>query len=74
MTEPEFTAYGVGMVCASVCSTLPINEITRRLNVKHPTGIDSDCELSGELFSDGSPNPHPCDREPDTHKHYLFHC
>jgi hypothetical protein len=59
---------------ASVCSSLSIEETTARLNVKHPTGIASQWQLSGDKFKGGQENPCPCDKAPDTHKHYLFEC
>ena len=75
MDRSEFTAYAIGFVSASVCSSLPIEETTERLNAEHPTGISSRWQLSDEpTFSGGEPNPCACNRWPDTHKHYLFEC
>ena len=72
--EPFFEAYGVGLVCASVCSNLPVEEITRRLNAEHSTGISSRWEPSkDETFADGHPNPCPCNKDA-RRKHYLFNC
>lgn len=72
---PDFTVYSVGLVNASVCSKLSIEETTERLNIEHPTGIASRWMLSKKKrFSDGRSMPCACERYPDTHKHYLFHC
>lgn len=71
----EFVAYSVGIVSASVCSSLGVKETARRLNQEHPTGIDSAWSQSpDETFRTGEPNPCPCEDSPTTHKHYLFSC
>lgn len=75
MSEPkEFYTYAVGMCCSSVCSSLPVEEVTARLNRESPTGIESQWTHSAESFMDGTPNPCPCHDSPDTHQHYLFVC
>lgn len=72
---PEFTAYAVGMVTASVCTSLPPEEIPVRMNMLHPTGITSNWALAEEThFAQGAPNPCQCHDYPETHKHYLLHC
>ncbi|HEX6970501.1 MAG TPA: hypothetical protein VF174_17040 [Micromonosporaceae bacterium] len=71
----EFRAYAVGLCSASVCTSLSDEEATERLNSEHPTGISSRWEVADDpTFSDGRPNPLPCDDYPDTHRHILFHC
>ncbi len=71
----DFDVYSTGIYCASVCSALSIKETTRRLNAEHPTGITSDWHPSEDThFRTGQPNPCPCERNPETHKHYLFNC
>lgn len=71
----DFEAYAVGVVSASVCSVLSIEETARRLNEEWPTGISSDWQpAEDENFATNQPNPCPCDRNPETHTHYLFHC
>jgi hypothetical protein len=71
----EFATYAVGVVCASVCSSLGLEEITRRLNEERPTGIDSPWVPSKLTnFASGEPNPCACERSPETHTHYLFNC
>ena len=71
--ETIFEVYGVGAIYASVCTNLPIGEASIRLNNEHPTGISSRWGLSGDDFADGTPNPCPCERNPES-KHYLFNC
>lgn len=71
----EFVAYSVGLVYASVCSSLSPKEITARFNRECPTGIANTWSLSpDETFQTGEPNPCPCADSPTTHKHYLFAC
>lgn len=71
----DFEAYAVGTVSASVCSSLSLEETEKRLNLEHPTGISSDWKLSEDTeFAQGQSNPCPCERNPKTHKHYLFNC
>lgn len=71
---PEFTAYAVGLCYASVCTTLDDAEATRRLNIQYMTGV-GDWQVSPDpTFRGGGPNPGPCDRWPDTHRHILFEC
>lgn len=70
----EFTAYAVGVVHASVCTSLSVTEATERLNTEYPTGISSDWKLSDEAFASGETNPCACHDFPQTHKHYLFVC
>lgn len=72
---PEFTVYAAGIVSASVCTSLPPEEISVRMNMLYPTGISSNWGLAEEPhFSGGEPNPCQCPDHPDTHKHYLLHC
>lgn len=70
----EFNIYTEGLCCASVCSSLPQDEVERRM-AAHWNGIDSKWTLSDEpTFSNGVPNPCPCEQLPETHTHYLFVC
>jgi len=71
--DSEFLVRMVSICQYIVCSSLPIEEVTRRLNQEHPTGLSHSWELSDE-YPDGSPNPSPCNENPKTHKHYLFEC
>lgn len=72
----EFMPYSVGLVAASVCTSLSLKEATRRLNMLHPTGIDSQWRKSKDkTFKDGiTANGASCPDYPKTHKHYLFNC
>lgn len=70
----EFVIYSEGIVCASVCSSLPIEEVKARM-AAHFTGTSSQWTLSEDpTFKGGEPNPCPCNEHPETHKHYLFNC
>jgi hypothetical protein len=71
----DFEAYSIGICNASVCSSLTLEEITKRLNERYPTGIASQWTLSEDKqFHSGQPHPCPCEENPETHMHYLFHC
>lgn len=74
MNDLEFTIYAHGLVSASVCTNLPLNEATERLNRELPTGIPSGWKASPEpTFASGDPQPGPCELS-DGSTHYLFHC
>ena len=64
----EFTAYAVGAVYASVCTSLNNAESTDRLNAEHPAGW----QIATEPFASGDPNGRPCNERPSTHRHLLF--
>ncbi len=71
----DFEAYSIGLVCASVCSSLSVKETIKRMNFTHPTGISSQWKLSKDKeFATGQTNPCPCKDSPGTHKHYLLNC
>jgi hypothetical protein len=71
----EFDAYAVGLISASVCTSMSIEEATRQLNIEHPTGINSKWVFSDDpTFATGETNPCPCDHSPTTHQHMLFNC
>ena len=70
----DFIAYAVGLVSASVCTSLPIDEATERLNREYPTGLSHGWQPStDEAFATGEPQPGPCEQSADR-KHCLFHC
>lgn len=76
-SPPFFQAYKVGLVSASICTNLSIEEATDRLNVEHPTGIASRWVWNSEAktFAGGEPHPTPCERDPESgRRHLLFHC
>ena len=72
-----FTVYSVGLCYISVCASkeLTPDAVERRANDEHPTGVSHPWSIDkkGE-FRDGSPNPTPCDTNPETHRHYLLSC
>jgi len=72
-TTPEFTAYAVGLVCASACTRLTDEETTRRLNWERPTGVAPWRISSDDHFANGSPMPGPCEFDA-RNRHLLFEC
>ena len=71
----DFEVYSIGIVHASVCTSLSDEEATKRINAEHPTGTSSMWAVSkSATFRDGNPNPCPCERNPKTHRHILFEC
>lgn len=70
----DFEVISEGLVSATVCSSLPREEVNERM-ARHFTGISSGWTPADEpTFSNGTPNPGPCNENPETHTHYLFHC
>ena len=69
----DFDIYSCGTCFASVCSSLPKKEVIARMKATY-TGISSGWKLAKENFKTGEPNPHPCEQNTKTHKHYLFVC
>lgn len=71
----KFWIYNWGLLYASVCSSLSLEETTEQINRELPTGIKSPWRLSSDkTFHTGETNPCACQQHPDTHKHYLFNC
>lgn len=74
MIEPEFYVYREGLVAASVCSSLPADEVARRMS-EYPCGTNLTWVPDpSPTFVSGQPNPCTCDVAPETHTHYLFCC
>ena len=69
--DGDFYILNVGLVGAIICTNLPIEEATNRLNSASPTGISSRWQLSEE--EKGSPNHAPCPDNPNN-THYAFNC
>ena len=70
----DFIIYRLGLVYASVCSSLPPEEVAARMKAE-PTGIGSEWFWSRDQnFRTGQSNPCPCVVWPNTHVHYLFSC
>lgn len=70
---PQFTAYGVGLCYASVCTRLTDEQAAERLNEEHPTGVTPWKVSSDEKFSGGESNPCRCPDD-DRNRHILFDC
>ena len=69
----EFVVYSEGLVNASVCSSLGLKETVDRMG-RRLNGVNGWYLSEDKEFAAGQPNPCPCDRNPKTHQHYLFHC
>ncbi len=69
--DGDFYILKVGLVGAFICTSLPIEEATGRLNSASPTGIGSRWCLSEE--EEGRPNHAPCPDNPNN-THYAFNC
>ena len=75
-TEPgAFVIYTEGLCFASVCSSLPQNEVEAKMR-RVPSGTNSGWKFAHDhpTFSSGESNPCPCNEHPLTHKHFLFAC
>lgn len=71
----DFRVMAVGLVYASVCTSLEERECTARLNLVHPTGLSWGWQPStDERFATGQPNPCKCEIQPSTHEHRLYTC
>ena len=55
------------------CSSLSLEEVKKRM-ARKPCGTTHGWVFSEEPFPKGEPNPTPCDKFPDSHKHFLFLC
>lgn len=67
------TVYAIGLALASVCTTESDEAAAEHLNAAYPTGLNRPWTVSRAThFSDGLPNPRPCDHYPATHRHVLF--
>ncbi len=70
----DFSVYVLGLCTASACTSLTDEEASARINLEHPTGIDSSWEVSKEAFKTGEQNGTTCLDRPMTHRHLLFEC
>lgn len=75
MKPVYFEVYSLGIVCASVCTTLKDPKaVSNTMNERHQTGIDSVWEVSEDpTFQGGEPNPCQCKDDPDR-MHWLLNC
>lgn len=72
----DIIIYSVGLVAMSVCAAdgVPLEEIERVANARHPTGISSEWQISEDAtFRGGEPMPAPCDMT-EGRKHWLVIC
>ena len=69
----DFVVYSEGLFYASVCSSLPTEEVEKRMK-ERLCGTHNGWSRSEDKFADGHDNPCPCNHQPETHKHYLFVC
>ncbi len=68
----EFNVYSMGLVYASVCSSLGDDATAKRMQAL-PSGTTQGHSLAVDAtFATGQSNPCPCELKPQTHKHYLF--
>jgi hypothetical protein len=67
--------YAKGFVHLSVCAPKSMQRevVEARVNAKHPTGLDHGWKVSENPFRDGTPNPGPCNDDPDR-QHWLLVC
>ena len=74
--KKEFEIYARGLIYMSVCTNIADEkEIERMANLENPTGIKSKWRIDSEgKFRTGESNPHPCEKKPETHYHYLLSC
>ena len=69
--------YSIGILSASVCANnkLSPQEVEKEFNKVSPSGTTNGWKISDDThFLQGKPNPCPCDKFPETRKHYLFGC
>lgn len=71
--DADFIVYTEGICYSSVCSSLPVDEVVARMK-RRLSGVGPWTLSEAESFSEGEPNPCPCDQNPATHQHYLFVC
>lgn len=70
---PDVVVYAYGLVFLSACTALDDEATTARVNAEWPTGISSRWSVHGEPYADGTPNPSPCNKQPER-RHVLFSC
>lgn len=75
----ELEIYGEGLFRCSVCTNIQdLDRIEELVNIKRPTGVDRPWKIIFEPFAKGNPLTEksgcPCEKHPQTHKHYLMEC
>jgi hypothetical protein len=74
----SFWCYAFGLGLASVCSSLPTaqavaEELNRREKLTGIPGVGKWKPCAASTFRDKvSPNPCPCETQPETHQHFLL--
>lgn len=71
-TPDDFNAYAIGVLYASVCTSLDNAAAAARMNTEHPTGSATPWQIADEAFRSGEPNGVACHDYPETHRHLLF--
>jgi hypothetical protein len=70
----KFEAYSIGLVCASICTSLPVDKAVQRMNKENPAGANLKWALSEDkAFRCGLANGCDCPDYPGN-KHYLLNC
>jgi hypothetical protein len=75
--EREVVVYATGLVVCSVCASadMDADAVEAAVNAVSPTGISSEWQCSSDpVFATGEPQPGPCDRLPETRRHWLMEC
>lgn len=67
-------AEGLCFLSACVHNSVSSEDAERFVRMNHVAGTSNNWKLHDEPFNTGEPNPCPCDKFPDTRKHYLFAC
>ena len=71
--DADFTVYTEGLCYASVCSSLPVEEVVARM-ARRLSGVNAWALSKKVTFSGGEPNPCSCEDYPETRQHFLFEC
>lgn len=76
LTQPRtVSVYALGLTHASVCTSLPDEQMLVTVDELCPTGLSHGWKISDDpAFADGKPNPCPCEHYPETHRHVLLVC
>lgn len=73
----EVVVYVEGLMACSACAPVKLTreEVAAAVNVVNPTGVSSEWKVSSDTtFHTGHPMPSPCEREPETRRHWLLEC
>lgn len=71
----QMIAVGICYMSVCVLKHATKKQIEEQANMNQPTGISSKWQLAEDSqFAEGTPNPCPCDKQPETRMHYLLNC